>query len=146
MTQYHDSDLDHKLRDLSVMYELMSSIGNSLDLQAELDHFLQKILKRFGFSLGSILLKSEEDGCFYVASSWGHLRSLIILGHKCQADQFGINRVVESGKTLLLNGLSGDEESLCIIPEVWKKTRSLLYLPIIFEQEVVGILRLFLFR
>ncbi len=75
MTLSHEAELDRKLRDLSVMYELTSSIGTSLDLQRELDHFLQKLLKRFGFSLGSILFKSEEDGLFYVASSRGHLCS-----------------------------------------------------------------------
>lgn len=137
--------LDHKIRDLSVMYELMASIGTSLDLQSELDLFLQKLLKRFGFSLGTILLKEEEGEHFYVAASRGHLLSRSIVGKRCANSDTWSETLLEEKKPLILNDMSGGYDSPCKIPEIWEQTKSLVYFPILFEENVIGILRLFSF-
>ena len=85
MSGLSNSELDSKLRDISVMYELVSSIGTSLNLNEELDRFLQKLLKRFGYSLGAILIKEgKEDGPFIIQSASGFLNAPRHVGEESQ--------------------------------------------------------------
>lgn len=143
MTDNMTFDLNDKLRDLSVMYELVSSIGTSLDMKTELDQFLLKILKRFGYASGTILIKAEDDDMFFVASSNGFQNAEDILGKNISIHHFGLNQVVDKQQPLVKNVLSANDVDFAIVPGLEKQIKSFAFLPIIFEDKLLGILRLF---
>ncbi|WP_092344088.1 hybrid sensor histidine kinase/response regulator [Desulfuromusa kysingii] len=136
-------DLDNKLRDLSVMYELVSSIGTSLDMKTELNQFLQKILKRFGYTSGSILIKSKENTTFFVAASSGFQSSQDVLEEIVPFDHFGLRQLLDTQLPLVKNVLSAADSGYMLVPSLENQIKSFSFLPIIFEDQVLGVLRLF---
>lgn len=151
MSHDYIANLDQKLRDLSVMYELMASIGRTLDLQYELDSFLMTILKRFGYSLGNIILPvhfsttdtSSDHEEYYIASARGHLHSQGMLGKRCSADDCYITAINSTGKHLGHNDISRPCPLLPV--EICDKVKDQLHLPITFDQKVIGTIQLFSF-
>ncbi len=138
--------LDAYLRDVSVMYELVSGIGRSLDLQAELDRFLEGVMARFGYDVGAIVLSSEAGGPYRVASARGFFRADELVGRELPGEEYGLAEVVRTGQPLVRNVLEEADAQRIILPHLRARIRSYAFLPIPFEDSVLGVLRLFSYR
>jgi PAS domain S-box-containing protein len=142
-----DEALDRKLRDISVMYELVSSIGTSLDLEVETERFLEKLLRRFGFELGSIMIRDiKDEECFVIVSAKGFGYTQDFIGKRFSADQYGIREVLRGGKPIIKNVLNERDREWIIEQETQHRICSYAFLPILFKDKIGGILRLFSYR
>lgn len=135
--------MDRQLRDVSVMYELISSIGTSLDLQAELNGFLERLLSRFGYDIGAVALREEERRCFVLAAAKGFFRAEDMVGSRYPLDAYGFGEVVSSGEPLVRNAVGAADRERIIVPRLRAEVRSYAFLPIPFGGGVLGVLRLF---
>jgi|GEM_PF-6031278 len=141
-----DKDLDSKVRDISVMYEISYSIGSSLSIKEEADNFLDKIMKRFGIEVGSIMLKDPlNSGYFTVIASKGFMDSQSIIGLKASYE-YGINEVIGQNKAIIKNTLTPKDREWIIVEELQPRFGSYAFLPVYFGKEIIGILRLFSYR
>ena len=141
-----DKDLDSKIRDISVMYEISYSIGSYLSIKEEADNFLDKILKRFGIEVGSIMLKDPvNSGYFTVIASKGFMDSQSIIGLKASYG-YGINEVIAQNKAIIKNTLTPKDREWIIVEELQPRFGSYAFLPVYFGKEIIGILRLFSYR
>ncbi len=141
-----DKDLDSKIRDISVMYEISYSIGSSLSIKEEAANFLDKILKRFGIEVGSIMLKDPvNSGYFTVIASKGFMESQSIIGLKASYE-YGINEVIAQNKAIIKNTLTPKDREWIIVEELQPRFGSYAFLPVYFGKEIMGILRLFSYR
>jgi len=144
---FGDEALDRKLRDISVMYELASSIGTSLDLEVETERFLEKLLRRFGFELGSIMIRDiKDEECFVIVSAKGFGYTQDFIGKRFSADQYGIREVLTGGKPIIKNILNEKDREWIIEQETQHRICSYAFLPIPFENKIGGLLRLFSYR
>ena len=147
MEYFGDEALDRKLRDISVMYELASSIGTSLDLEVETERFLEKLLRRFGFELGSIMIRDiKDEECFVIVSAKGFGYTQDFIGKRFSADQYGIREVLTGGKPIIKNILNEKDREWIIEQETQHRICSYAFLPIPFENKIGGLLRLFSYR
>lgn len=146
MNNYEYEDIDNKVRDLSVMYEVVSSIGTSLDIKIEADNFLGKVLKRFGYDVGSIMIKDSDKSIFSIISAKGYFKTDCLIGTEYTPQQFGIEEVIFEGGSIVKNELSKSDREFIILPYLRSKVNSYAFVPIYFERELLGILRLFSFK
>lgn len=144
MARREDLALDEKLRDVSVMYELVSGIGRSLDLQAELDGFLDRLLERFGFDIGAVALR--EEGRFRIASARGFFRADRLVGREVPGEEYGLAEVAAAGRPLVCAAVGPAEAERIILPHLRGRIRSYAFLPIPCGGQVLGVLRLFSYR
>ena len=145
MVNNNQEGLDSKLRDISVMYELVSSIGTTLDMNVELETFLQKLLKRFGYSVGSVLIRDKENDTFVVKLTSGYLSGKKPETLHYKMNQYGIADLVARRAPLVRNTLTEADKKIIISPELSRRVKSFLFIPIMFEEDVLGIVRLFSF-
>lgn len=146
MNNYEYEDIDNKVSDLSVMYEVVSSIGTSLNITIEADNFLTKILKRFGYDVGTIMIKNAEKDIFRIISAKGYFKTENLIGTEYTPQQFGIEEVIVEGGSIIKNELSKSDREFIILPYLRLKVNSYAFVPIYFESELLGILRLFSFK
>ncbi|MCX8030018.1 MAG: ATP-binding protein [Thermodesulfovibrionales bacterium] len=125
------------------MYEIISSIGTSLDLKKESDNFLSKVLKRFGYDIGSIMLKDNKTKLFKFITAKGYFKTDELIEKEYTFDKLGIDEIILTKKTIIKNQLTYDERKLIILPYLQDKVNSYAFVPIFFENELIGLLRLF---
>jgi len=138
--------MDERLRDLSVMYEIVSTIGTTLDLTTELNNFLTKITSRFGYDIGAIILKDETHNAFVMEAATGFFGAERLIGNHFSLYEYGIGEVISQQKPIIKNELYAEDRRLIIAEELREKINSLAFLPIPFEDNPIGILRLFSFK
>ncbi len=142
MNNYEYEDIDNKVRDLSVMYEVVFSMGTYLDIKMEADNFIGKVLKRFGYDVGTIMIKDQERNIFSIVSAKGYFKTDGLIGTEYTAQQFGIEDVIVKGSSIVKNELSKSDRELIILSYLRSKVNSYAFVPIYFESELLGILRL----
>lgn len=130
-------------QELQTLSDISQQILNSLDLQVTLNTILDKVMSIGQFDLGLIRLHNKTSGMLEPLASQGfhdpkNVRSLRRPAKPMSTDTI-LPQVMTGRKTLPLESLSGSFK----IPAMRREgIQSILYVPILTEKEVLGVLQL----
>ncbi|MBE9541775.1 MAG: type IV pili methyl-accepting chemotaxis transducer N-terminal domain-containing protein [Proteobacteria bacterium] len=132
------SDVEARNRELSILYNTVASLNQSLPLDEILDMFLLKLQEFLGVNSGAIRL-FEEDGSLRLAASRGldeHFKASISFG-ECLCGLLGQDKVSESWNVVLMDDV--------LVPKGCKGCfyRVVIEIPIYYREKLLGAVHLF---
>lgn len=133
-----------KITTLSVMYEIISSMGKSMDWREEVRHFLERVSFFFGYEVASFLRFSTRRKKFYLDEVLGFPEGKEFIGHEINSG-YGIEEIQERSP-FIIQPLPPKDTHYIIHPLLRPRVRGLGFFPVKREDKLCGIVRLFSFR
>lgn len=133
-----------KITTLSVMYEITSSIGRTMDWREEVRQFLEKVSFFFGYEVASFLRFSQKRRKFYLEEVLGFPEGKELIGHEINSG-YGVEEIMERSP-FIIQPLPSKNTHYIMHPLLRPKVRSLGFFPVKREDKIYGVVRLFSFR
>ena len=126
-------DLYAFLQEISVLYE----IGAHLEEITDAPTFAAKVLESVGRATGadSLFLLARQDGVLKVLAAWGFPEE--VLGQEIPEDRGLVGRAARTGEPVLVEDTATDPE---YIPPAGRPMGSALVVPLLLQEELVGVL------
>ncbi|MBI5682956.1 MAG: hypothetical protein HZC45_07315 [Deltaproteobacteria bacterium] len=134
-----------KITTLSVMYEIISSMGKTMDWREEIRHFLEKVSFFFGYEVASFLRFSTKKKKFYLEEVIGFPEGKELIEHEIDSG-YGVEEVMERAP-FIIQSISPKNTPFIMHPILRPMVRSLGFFPVKREDDkLYGVVRLFSFR
>lgn len=134
------NDLSEKFQELSIMYELLSSIGTSLEAEKTVEDFLERVTSRFFCEVGAFYLWDQEGGVFRLLASRGVAEAERGQGVQVSADNPAGRRLLRGERGMVVQGKEAPYWSL--YPFSAERIHAVLVVAARFQDTLLGALQL----
>ncbi len=134
------NDLSEKFQELSIMYELLSSIGISLEAEKTVEDFLDRVTSRFFCEIGAFYLWEQEQGGFCLFASRGIAEAERGQGEIVPADNPAGRRLLQGERGLIVQRREAPYGSL--YPFSAERIHAVLVVAARFQDALLGALQL----
>ncbi|MGB9722851.1 MAG: STAS domain-containing protein [Chloroflexia bacterium] len=134
------NDLSEKFQELSIMYELLSSIGTSLEMEKTVEDFLERVTSRFFCEVGAFYLWDPESGTFRLLASRGVAEAERGQGEQLPADNPAGRRLLQGERGFIVQGKEAPSWSL--YPFSAERIQAILVVAARFRGALLGALQL----
>ncbi len=129
------TEVEQKMRDISISYRISQTLISTLDLKALLSKILDDLMKAFGFLNAAILLVDEKSGVLHITAAKGYPEEII--RKELRIGEDGITGYVgATGKTYYSPDITKDKHYLLGIPNV----KSEVAIPLKIGNRIIGVL------
>jgi signal transduction histidine kinase len=132
--------LEKRLEDISVYYEIMSSVMLLLDPKEVLDVFLERVAGRFRCEVGIIYLL--ENGNLHVSSCFGLSPEKLNTPQNILSQELIADTLAGNARDLT----EDDRSCLVLHPVLSEKAKAIFIAPICLKEQTLGILQLCRFQ
>ncbi len=133
-------ELEQRLRERALLFELLRDSAASLDLEKVLDRLTSRLGPALELRELAVLLK-DADGRFAVRSCWGFPTPDAVLGRTLEPGEGVTSSATASGKPIVIEDVSAAPGYLAFWDEV-PRTGSFMSVPIRARDEVIGAIAL----
>ncbi|MFO0713406.1 MAG: sensor domain-containing diguanylate cyclase [Sandaracinus sp.] len=134
------AELEQRLRERALLFELLRESVTSLDLERVLDRLTSRLGPALELRELAVLLR-DESGRFAVRACWGFPSAEAVLGRSLEPGQGVTSSAVASGKAIVVDDVSESPDYLAFWGEV-PRTGSFMSVPIRVRDEVIGAIAL----
>jgi len=134
------NDLAEKFQELSIMYELLSSIGTSLEMEKMTEDFLERVTSRFFCEIGVFYLWDQESGTFHLLASRGVAEAERGQGERIPADNPAGRRLLQGERGFIIQGKEAPYG--CFYPFSAERIQAILVVAARLQDTLVGALQL----
>jgi diguanylate cyclase (GGDEF)-like protein len=134
------AELEQRLRERALLFELLRESVTSLDL----DHVLDRLTGRLGPALELrelAILLADRDGRFVMRACWGFPHPDAVLGRALEPGTGVTSSAIERGKPIVIDDVASAPDYLAFWDEV-PRTGSFMSVPIRVREEVIGAIAL----
>jgi len=132
-----NKELELRLQEVSLLYDVISSMTTTLDLDDLLKKITQKVGETLGFKEFAILLYDDKDKKLRVRASYG-LPEDEFIGMEFDPGEGIVGRVLQTGEMILIPDTTADPNYLH-----WKGKKiekgSFLSIPIKYKEKIFGV-------
>lgn len=128
-----NSQLQRRAQELNVLYEVGKSVSSSLELEEVLQRVVEAAVYVVGAEEGSLMLLDEERGELYIRAS-KNLDSRAQSVRKRVTDSLA-GKVLQSKRAVAIG-----DDSLMERTHTALLVKSLIYVPLVLEEEAIGVL------
>lgn len=132
-----NKELQERLKEITLLYDMISSMTTTLNLDDLLKRIAQKVGETLGFKEFAILLKDEAEKKLRVVACYG-LPEKEFIGMEFSPGEGIVGKVAQTGEPVLIADTSQDPNYLH-----WKGKKvekgSFLCIPIKYKEEILGI-------
>ena len=126
--------LEHRVRDISILYSIGQSVTALLDPEQVLNRIVEAAVYVTNAEEGALLLIDQESGDLYLRAA-RNLGEQFARGFRIKVDDSIAGQVVKTGETFIE---SGDEAQLKV--KTGYLVKSLLYVPVKASNAVIGVM------
>lgn len=134
------NDLSEKFQELSIMYELLSSIGTSLEVEKTVEDFLERVTSRFFCEIGVFYLWDQASGIFRLLAGRGVAGAERGQGEQVSADNPAGRRLLQGERGFIVQGKEALSWSL--YPFSAERIHTILVVAARFQDTLQGALQL----
>lgn len=134
------AELEQRLRERALLFELMRDSVTTLNLESVLDHLTTRLGPALELRELAILLK-DESGRFGVRACWGFPDPVAVLGRSLEPGEGVTSNAIDSGKAIVIDDVARAPDYLAFWDEV-PRTGSFMSVPIRVRDEVIGAIAL----
>lgn len=133
-------ELERRLRERSLLFEMLRESTSSLQLEEILDRLTSRLGPALELREVAILLR-EADGCFAIRSVWGFQDAKAVLGRTIQASEGLTGTSVTHGEAVVIGDVAETPNYLAFWGEV-ARTGSFMSIAIRVRDEIIGAITL----
>ena len=133
-------ELEQRLRERALLFELLRDSVTTLNLEAVLDRLTTRLGPALELRELAILLK-DESGRFGVRACWGFPDPASVLGRSLEPGEGVTSNAIDSGKPIVIDDVARAPDYLAFWDEV-PRTGSFMSVPIRVRDEVIGAIAL----
>jgi diguanylate cyclase (GGDEF)-like protein len=134
------AELEQRLRERALLFELLRESVTSLDLDRMLDGLTSRLGPALELRELAILL-AEGDGRFVMRACWGFPNPDAVLGRALEPGTGVTSNAIERGKPIVIDDVAAAPDYLAFWDEV-PRTGSFMSVPIRVRDEVIGAIAL----
>lgn len=134
------TELEQRLRERALLFELLRDSVTTLNLEAVLDRLTTRLGPALELRELAILLK-DESGRFGVRACWGFPDPASVLGRSLEPGEGVTSNAIDSGKPIVIDDVARAPDYLAFWDEV-PRTGSFMSVPIRVREEVIGAIAL----
>ncbi len=134
------AELEQRLRERALLFELLRESVTTLNLEAVLDRLTTRLGPALELRELAVLLK-DETGRFGVRACWGFPDPVAVLGRTLAPGEGVTSNAIDSGKPIVIDDVGHAPDYLAFWDEV-PRTGSFMSVPIRVRDEVIGAIAL----
>lgn len=127
------ADLQRKVDELSILFEMGQALGARLDMDSILEVVVQ-MLRRLVYYQSCVIFLIKEDKLFPARYATPH-REALELAQLLQLDEGVVRLVRQSMRPLLVADVQTEEES-----RIFKDEKSVMCAPLVIQNEILGVI------
>lgn len=133
-------ELERRLRERALLFEILRESASSLDLERVLERLASRLGPALELRELAVLLR-EPDGSYRVRACWGFAVPAAVMGRSLEVGRGVTSASTASGKPVVIEDVSSAPDYLAFWDEV-PRTGSFMSVPIRLRDEVIGAIAL----